>query len=89
MVRYSERFSKFAELEKHLETDEVHILMSGKGTLYTDREQVEMEIGAVYTVPAGVWHHIVVSEDANVIIVENSNTVRENTEKNYFEQKEK
>ena len=43
----------------------------------------------IYTVPVGVWHHIVVSADANVVVVENRNTSKENTEKKYFEQEEK
>ena len=48
MLRYSERFSRLGELERHLLTDEVFVLMSGKATLYTDREAVEMEPYAVY-----------------------------------------
>lgn len=88
MLRYSERFSRFAEMERHLLTDEVFVLMSGKAVLYTDSQEVEMEIGAVYNVPAGVWHHIVVSEDANVLVVENANTSKDNTEKKYFDEKE-
>ena len=88
MLRYNERFSRFGELERHLLTDEVFVLMSGKATLYTDHETVEMEPCSVYTVPVGVWHHIVVSEDASVIVVENRNTSIENTEKRYFEQEE-
>ena len=88
ILRYNERFSRFGELERHLLTDEVFVLMSGKATLYTDHETVEMEPCAVYTVPAGVWHHIVVNEDASVIVVENRNTSIENTEKRYFEQEE-
>ena len=70
-------------------TNEVFVLVSGRATLYTDSEAVEMEQGSVYTVPVGVWHHIVVSEDASVIVVENRNTSIENTEKRYFEQEEK
>ena len=89
MLRYSERFSRLGEMERHMLTDEVFVLTSGNATLYTDSETVEMETNTVYTVPAGVWHHIVVSEDANVIVVENRNTSIENTEKKYFEQEER
>ena len=89
MLRYNERFSHLGEMERHLLTDEVFVLVSGKATLYTESEAVEMEQGSVYTIPVGVWHHIVVSEDANVIVVENRNTSIENTEKRYFEQEEK
>ena len=40
-----------------------------------------MENGIVYNVPKCEWHHIVVSEDALVMVVENSDTSKENTEK--------
>ncbi len=89
ILRYCERFSRLGEMERHLLTDEVFVLTSGKATLCTDKETVQMETNTVYTVPVGVWHHIVVSEDASVIVVENKNTSIENTEKRYFEQEEK
>lgn len=88
MISYSERFSRFAVLERHLLTDEAFVLQLGEATLYTDRETVQMEKGKVYNVPAGVWHHIVVSEDARVLVVENSDTSKENSERTYFEEKE-
>lgn len=84
MLHYNERFSKLGEMERHMLTDEVFVLITGTATLYTDREAVAMESGLVYTVPQGVWHHIVVSEDATVLVVENRNTSIENTEKKYF-----
>ena len=89
MLHYNERFSRLGEMERHLLTDEVFVLVSGKATLYTDSDAVEMEQGSVYTVPVGVWHHIVVSIDANVIVVESRSTSIENTEKKYFEQEKK
>ena len=89
MLRYSERFSRVGEMERRLLSNEVFVLASGKATLYTDKETVEMEMNTVYTVPVGTWHHIVVSKDATVIVVENRNTSIENTEKKYFEQGEK
>ena len=84
MLNYNQRFSRFAELERHVLTDEVFVLISGTATLYSDTESIEMETGAVYNVPAGVWHHIVVSEDASVLVVENRNTSADNTEKKYL-----
>ena len=57
--------------------------MDGTATLYTEEEQCEMEKNVLYNIPAGVWHHIVVSEDATVLVVENSNTTKENTEKKW------
>ena len=43
-----------------------------------------MEKCKVYNVKKGLWHHIVVSEDATVLVVENSNTTKENTERKYL-----
>lgn len=79
-LRYSKRFAACKEMERHLETDEAFILLTGKAALLTDvvypmKEQV------LYVVPKGVWHHIVVSKDAVVMVVENRNTSKENTEK--------
>ena len=88
LLNHSERFSRFAQLERHLLTDEVFVLLCGSAILYTEREELPMESGKIYNVPAGVWHHIVVSEDATVIVVENRNTSIENTEKKYFDEKE-
>ena len=88
MLRYNERFSRLSEMERHLLTDEVFILLSGSATLYTDGETIKMEVGTVYTVPQEVWHHIVVSEDASVVVVENRNTSIENTEQKYFDVQE-
>ena len=80
LLRYSERFSKFDRLERHLLTDEAFILLNGEAVLYTDTEQVKMEKCVVYNIPKAVWHHIVVSKDATVMVVENSSTCEENTE---------
>lgn len=84
MLRYNERFSRFSELERHLETDEVFLLLEGSAVLHTDTESIELETGVLYTVPVGVWHHVVVSTDASVLVVENRSTSKENTEKKYL-----
>ena len=85
-LRYNERFSKLEELERHLETDEVFVLLEGNATLYTKADSgelcpFEMAKRTVYNVKRGVWHHIVVSEDATVLIVENADTTKENSER--------
>ena len=49
--------------------------------LYENHEPCEMEKCKVYTIGRGVWHHIVVSEDATVMVVENADTSLENTER--------
>ncbi len=88
LLRYSDRFSKCGVLERHLLTDEVFVLLSGSATLYEKSDTIRsypMETNKVYNVPKGVWHHIVVSPDATVLVVENANTAKDNTEKTDFE----
>ena len=81
ILRYNDRFSKLSELERHLKTDEVFVLLEGSATLYAEKEKCVMRKGVLYNIPKGVWHHIVVSEDATVMVVENSDTSKDNTEK--------
>ncbi len=84
LLRYSDRFSAFDALERHKLTDEAFVLLDGEATLYIKGDAVEeytMEKNKVYNVHKNVWHHIVVSEDATVLVVENSDTTKENTEK--------
>ena len=80
-LRYSERFSDFKVLEKHNETDEAFVLLEGSAVLYTDTPSCPMEKCTLYNIPKGVWHHITVSKDATIMVVENSNTSKENTER--------
>lgn len=80
-LRYSERFSSFSQLERHLKTDESFVLLEGTATLYTEDEKVNMEKCVIYSVPTGIWHHITVSRNATVMVVENSDTKSENTER--------
>jgi hypothetical protein len=77
-------------MERHNETDEVFVLIQGKGTLFLGEgdSRVDvihsqiMERGKIYNVKRNAWHTIVLSRDGSVLIVENRNTSRENS--NYF-----
>ena len=84
MLRYSERFSRLGEMERHMLTDELFVLLSGAATLYTNNEIIEMKVGYAYNVPSEIWHHVVVDKDACVMVVENRNTSAENTQKKIF-----
>ncbi len=81
LLRYSNRFSSYNQVERHLETDEAFILLEGTAVLYEEEKNYKMEKCKVYNVKKGLWHHIVVSEDATVLVVENSNTSIKNTER--------
>ena len=85
-LRFSKRFSVFDRLERHMLTDEAFILLDGQATLYTDTESVIMKKNTVYNIPKAEWHHIVVSKDATVMVVENSSTNEENTQIKFIQE---
>lgn len=74
-------------MQKHLETDEVFILVQGKCTLFLGEngekpgqiERVKMSPGKVYNIKKGVWHNHSMDESGAVVIVENSNTTDDNS----------
>ena len=84
VINYAPRFdaASFARMERHLKTDEVFVLLAGHATLVVGEmmERVEMEPTKLYTMEQGEWHHILVSQDAKVLVVENSDTSPANTE---------
>jgi uncharacterized protein YjlB len=72
---------------RHLETDEVFVLLTGKCILFIgDGDAQVTEIYAedmvplkVYNVKKRVWHNHTVSDDAVILIVENRDTTTENS----------
>ena len=78
------------QMERHNETDEVFVLMRGKSVLFVATGQcergigkiinVEMEPLRVYNVKRGVWHACALGPDAVVLVVENSDTGRSNSD---------
>ena len=74
----------FEKIERHLETDEVFMLLEGEATLIVGKElnRIRMEEHKVYNIPRGVWHHIFTKPGTRVFIVENEDTGLENSE--YF-----
>ena len=83
-LNWAPRFelSNIVDLERHNLTDETFVLLQGKATLLVgeNADKVEMEPLKYYNVRAGVWHNIAVSKDARVLIGENSDTSRDNTD---------
>ena len=84
VITYAERFRRgnICCLERHMETDEVFVLMAGQATLFLGPEGIplDMEPFLSYNVKRAAWHAICVSEDARVLICENADTGAENTE---------
>jgi hypothetical protein len=75
-------------MERHTETDEVFILTKGKGMLIIGGNGVQidgiyphrMEIGKIHNVKRNAWHTVLLSRDASVVLVENRDTDRGNSE---------
>jgi len=78
-------------LEKHLETDEVFVLLKGEGVLFIGAgNETQPEITPhkmapckLYNVKKGAWHNIVLSKDATILLVENKDTGEGNS--SYYE----
>ncbi len=75
-------------MERHNDTDEVFVLMEGKAILLIggDRQRLDgvfpqhMQAGKIYNVRRGVWHAVVLSPDASILIVENRDTSADNSQ---------
>ena len=75
-------FDDIDQVESHNDSDEVFILLEGSAILVEanqvdnsiEFELTKMERFLTYNVPAGTWHDIAMNKQANVIIVEKSNT---------------
>lgn len=90
VLRYMDKLhpDKLVEMERHTATDEVFILTRGKAMLVLGGNQpgvgkilpVAMNTGEIYNVKQNTWHTIILSQEAHIIIVENADTARENSE---------
>lgn len=75
-------YDAIARLDLHEHTDEIFVLTKGSAVLIAalienDNIQFEclpMKIGVTYNIRRMVWHNIAMKEDAQMIIVEKSNT---------------
>lgn len=83
-LNYAEKFTRsgICYLERHMETAEVFVLLHGKATLLIGEEATEVTLkkDEAYIVEQSVWHNIILEEDTKILIVENSDTGRENSE---------
>ena len=82
LLRHSQRFSACCQMERHLETDEVFVLLQGEAGLLIGKErlQVPLEIGKICNVKRGIWHRVYMTPGAKVLIAENTDTGPHNTE---------
>lgn len=71
-------------IQKHNCTDEVFILLKGKGFVLlgecqNNLEACPMEAGNGYVVPKGVWHAHILEAGSQLLIVENEDTSLDNS----------
>ena len=74
-------------MQKHLETDEVFVLLQGNCTLLIAGKDeipgnvrtIEMEPHRIYSIKKGHWHNHVLDEEGEVLIVENRDTSDDNS----------
>jgi ureidoglycolate hydrolase len=77
----------FSYVEKHKETDEIFLLLKGKAFLVIGGdgekpdsfEVLPLDLYETYNVKIGVWHGVLMSNDASIYIVENINTGKDNS----------
>ncbi len=70
---------KAHEIERHIQTDEVFILLRGQAAFYlvvddAPLQVVEMQPGVIYNVVRGTWHNLLATQEAAFAIVERRDT---------------
>ncbi len=78
---------KIRWMQKHMETDEVFVLLDGNCTLILagdgdvpgEYKMVEMEPHRLYNIKRGFWHNHVLDDKGEVLIVENRDTTDDNS----------
>jgi len=90
MLRYFDVVApeNFHRVERHWNTNEVFILTAGQADLIVfdgDEQPAQgyvfpMEVNVAYNVQLSVWHHVVMSPDAHIILFERSETGPETTD---------
>ena len=72
-------------MKQHNDTDEVFVLLEGSATLFTCEDIAQkpkscpLDCKTAYTVTAGTWHYLAVSEDAVLFVAESGAMKPENT----------
>lgn len=84
----SNDIEQIGNLERHNCTDELFVLLEGCCTLVyanekengLDLEIIDMKPYAVYQIPPSLWHNTIMTKDAKLLLIENSDTSMENSE---------
>lgn len=87
----------FAKVERHNTSNEVFILTEGEADLIVcengnrpGRAYVfPMVKNVAYNIRKSVWHHVVMSHDAHIVLFEKTEVARENSDYHYFHEAER
>ena len=89
ILRYCEELERpnITSMQKHMESDEVFVLLEGSCTLFIggqgdeiqEIEAVSLEPLKMYNVKRGTWHTHTLSQNTTVLIVENRDTCDANS----------
>ena len=84
-ITSADQYGELKVVKRHIKTDEVFVLIKGEATLFTadgdeTLQTTFLKKEKLYVVQKNTWHHLQVSEDALLIVVENSDTTKENTQ---------
>jgi ureidoglycolate hydrolase len=95
VLNYIEKYApgNIEKMDKHLETDEVFVLLSGScKLLLAGKDEAPnyiegywMEYGKIYNIRKGVWHSHILLPGSSVLVVENTGTDRKNTSEAFIE----
>lgn len=98
VLKYCEntKLEQISWMQKHLETDEVFVLLQGHCTLLLAGDEdtpqsvklIEMEPHKLYNIKKGYWHNHILDELGEVLIVENRNTSDDNSPTYYMNEEE-
>ena len=90
MLRHADTVSPeaFHRVERHRETNEVFILTAGRADLIVcdggdepgEAFVTPMELNVAYNIGRAVWHQVVMSPDAHIVLVERTDTSVENSD---------
>ena len=78
----------FHRVERHRNTNEVFLLTAGRadliicdGDAQPELPQIlPMQINVAYNIQQAVWHHVVMSRDAHIVLFERSDTGADNSD---------
>ncbi len=89
MLRHNDATDRnlFKRIERHNETCEVFILTEGEadliiaenGAVPVEFYVIPMRKNVAYNIKPGVWHHVVMSKQAHIILFEKSDTSCDNS----------